>query len=124
MGITALTSTTATINVASTPQEITLSIGEEEKFEVSGDNYYDLKVKLNSITGNKADITVQSINELMIITPIVDDTEEDTTPAEDIAEVVDKITEKVKSNEGYVLIIVGVIIVIIIIVALAKKRKK
>jgi len=53
-------------SISSETQEATLSVGEEKKFELTGDNYYDLSVTLNSIDiawKNKADITVNTIQE-------------------------------------------------------------
>jgi len=61
--LTGLTNTTATITVNSSTQQATLSIGEEKKFELTGDNFYDIYVKLNNITNNKANITIKSIYE-------------------------------------------------------------
>ncbi len=60
-----LTSTGAIITVSSTPQQATLKIGEENKFDVTDDGYYDLSAKLNSIniTSNKVSLTVKSIYE-------------------------------------------------------------
>ncbi|MDP3027458.1 MAG: hypothetical protein Q8N63_07130 [Nanoarchaeota archaeon] len=63
VSVSSLTATSATINVASTPQTATLNIGETKKFDVTEDGYYDLSAKLNSIKANKADITIKSINE-------------------------------------------------------------
>ncbi|NQU84752.1 MAG: hypothetical protein HQ541_03240, partial [Mariniphaga sp.] len=57
VGVTKLTTTTATINISSTPQEATLIVGDERMFEVSGDGYYDILVKLNSIENNRANVT-------------------------------------------------------------------
>ncbi len=62
-GIISLTSTTALINVSSTPQQATLAIGDTRRFEVTGDNYYDLQVILNSIGNSLAEMTIKSINE-------------------------------------------------------------
>ena len=70
MGVISLTSTTATINVSSVPQQKTLSVGDEWKVEVTGDNSYDVLVKLNSIANNKANITTKSINEVIAAAPI------------------------------------------------------
>lgn len=56
----------AKITVSSDSQEATLSVGEERAFELTGDNYYDLLIRLNSIRpefGNRADFTVQTIHE-------------------------------------------------------------
>ena len=61
-----ITNTFAKIKISSKTQEAVLSAGEEEKFELSGDNYYDLLVKLNSIDttlGNRANFTLQTIQE-------------------------------------------------------------
>ncbi len=65
MGVIDVKDNLIIINVSSTPQQATLEIGEEEKFDVTDDNYYDLLVKLNSIntSTHKANITITSINE-------------------------------------------------------------
>lgn len=65
VGITNITNTTVTIEVASTPQTATLLVGDEKKFDVTEDGVYDLSVKLNSInsTGLTAELTVRSIQE-------------------------------------------------------------
>jgi len=63
IGIINITLDKVTIRVESTPQLATLSIGEEEKFDTNSDEYYDISVKLNSITGDKAEITIKSISE-------------------------------------------------------------
>jgi len=61
-----VTNTSINIIVASTPQQATLLIGEEKKFEVNGDNYRDLKIKLNSInTTGYANLTIKEIHELI-----------------------------------------------------------
>jgi|GEM_PF-5254761 len=65
VGVLNITSGKAKIQVTSTPQEAELAAGESKKFEVTGDNYYDLSVTLNSITGSKANVTIQSINEMV-----------------------------------------------------------
>ena len=67
MGVLELTDTTAKIEVSSTPQEATLSVGDTRKFDVSEDGYYDLVVTLNSILGGKADLTIKSISELITV---------------------------------------------------------
>lgn len=60
--------TTVKITITSDPQEATLSIGEEKKFDVTGDGYYDVSVKLDSIDNSntqypKADFTITTIHE-------------------------------------------------------------
>jgi len=64
VGVVGLTTTTATINVSSTKaQQAALKAGEEAKFDITDDDYYDILVKLNKITGLKANFTISSINE-------------------------------------------------------------
>ena len=58
-----LTNTSIVINISSTPQQATLQIGEEEKFEITDDNYYDILVKLNGIDNNLANLTISYIHE-------------------------------------------------------------
>ena len=61
-GIISLTSTQATINVSSKPQQAVFSIGDENKFDVTGDGNYDLSVKLNYISNNKAGVLIKSVS--------------------------------------------------------------
>jgi hypothetical protein len=68
-GVVAVTNTTATINVSSDTQQAVFNIGDEKKFEVSNDSYYDVLIKLNSITNYSASITVKRINESFSVTP-------------------------------------------------------
>jgi len=65
LGIIELTDTTAKINVSSNPQQEVFNIGDSKKFEVTGDNFYDILVTLNSIDSNKANVTIISISEEM-----------------------------------------------------------
>ncbi len=52
------------VSISSETQEATLSVGEEKRFELSGDNYYDILVILDSVSLNKATFTIQSIQEM------------------------------------------------------------
>ena len=63
VGVIDLTSTAVKIEVKSSPQQAVLNIGDEKKFEVTDDTYYDLYVKLNNISNNKANLTIKSIHE-------------------------------------------------------------
>ncbi|MFA5953136.1 MAG: hypothetical protein WC812_00935 [Candidatus Pacearchaeota archaeon] len=77
IGVVDLTSSTVTINVSSNPQQAVLIVGDERKFEVNGDEYYDILVKLNSINGEKANLTVQSINEFITQEQIIEEKEKE-----------------------------------------------
>jgi len=56
----------AIIEIASTPMQSTLNVGDEFKFDVNNDGFYDLYVKLNSITDKKADLTIKKIFEVVL----------------------------------------------------------
>src|SRR3989344_1006520 len=62
-GIIGLTNTSAIINVSSTPQQATLNVGEEKKFDVNDNGYYDLLVELNSVTDNQANLELKYLHE-------------------------------------------------------------
>ena len=50
----------------SNPVVFILGVGESKKFNLDFDNYYDLYVKLNSITKSNINVTVKHINEEII----------------------------------------------------------
>jgi len=63
VGIINLTSSTAVINVSSTPQQATFSVGAEKKFEVTNDTFYDILVRLDSVNSSVASVSILSIND-------------------------------------------------------------
>jgi len=117
VGVKSLTATTATLEIASVPVNATMNIGDVKKFDVTGDGYYDLKVILNSIANNKADITVQKIYEKMPAEAVVNDV------VNNVVNTGKNIANKIKSN---LLIVVLAAIIIIIIISISYKvsRKK
>jgi len=68
VGVIKVNSDKVTVNVSSNPQQATLMVGEEKKFEVTDDNYYDLSVKLNSINNTKANLTITYLHEQIATT--------------------------------------------------------
>ncbi len=58
-----VTSTTVTLEIASTPVTVTLVIGEAKSVDINGDGVNDLVVKLNGITNSKADVTFTKVKE-------------------------------------------------------------
>lgn len=125
VGIKELIGTTAKIEVSSAPQEKILSVGEEWKTEITGDNYYDLSVKLTSIANNKAIIFVKSIYEL-----IPQETPEEQTPeqeAEESPQITGEATEgevKEGRNLSWLWILLGLIVVILIVWLLMHSKKR
>ena len=66
VGVISVNTTWAVINVSSTSQQATFNVGESKMFEVTNDSYYDISVKLNSITNKTADVTVKQIHEKIV----------------------------------------------------------
>jgi len=63
VGVVEIMDELVVINVSSITQQSTLAIEDTRRFEVTSDDYYDISVTLNSITDNKASITIISIDE-------------------------------------------------------------
>ncbi|MEK6885520.1 MAG: hypothetical protein AABX17_00980 [Nanoarchaeota archaeon] len=119
VGIISLTSTTAIVNVSSVSQQKTMAVGEEWKVETTGDDYYDLLVKLNNIISSKANITISYVHELVGEVPGEDLSQNETTTNGD--NVSESENEKQTRNVYY---IGGAIILLVIIVFLILKNKR
>jgi len=119
VGVLSLSSTTAKIQVSSTPQEATLSIGDTRRFEVTGDNFYDIQVTLNTIVSSKADVTLKSIHEE--ITP--ETTEEEAEKQEEAEK--EAAGEELKTSWLFWLAIIIVVILIAVVISyvIYKKNK-
>ncbi len=130
VGVKALTSTTATIEVSSTPQQATFSVGEEKKFDVNSDSIYDIYVKLNSINNNKASVTIRSISE-KISAPIVEapkqeEKKKESALPETSRETTTETLKETKSLTWLWMVIIAIIVLLIaiVILSLAKGKKK
>ncbi len=111
ISVTALTSTTATIEVSSTPQTAVFNIGDEKKLDVNDDGYYDIYIKLNSIISNKATITIKNINEKIYSETTTIPAEEPTTQTQ----ITTTIPETLTSFGSWVLIIVILVVILAVI---------
>jgi hypothetical protein len=122
IGILNLSSTTATIEVASTPQTATLSVGETKKFDLDNDKYYDIAVTLSSIVNGEADITTSVINEKVEVSAqtgnVTTGTGNDSTVGANAG------TESDNNNSMTIFIIVGVIVVVIILFFVFRAKRK
>jgi len=117
IGVVALTTTSATIEIASaTPEQITMEIGEEGKFEVTDDDYYDIYVKLNSIESSKADITIRAIHELMPEEPELSPEDNETAGDEGTP------TSTPSSKNIWIYILIIVVVLVIVGVIVLKKK--
>ena len=117
-----ITETNTKISISSETQEAILLIGQEKKFELSGDNYYDLLVKLNSIdTTNKlrfkANFIIQSINEEIV--------QQESEVEEEIIQRSPELEKEVeKANLTWLLVLIIVLIILILFSVGYKKIKK
>ncbi len=108
----------AEVVVTSDPIYLNLSVGEEVKLNLSSADYYDLVVKLNSISNGNANVSVKRIFEL-----IVDEVDEDLNESDYVEDDrVFRVTDKEKDWRGFVL--VGIVAFILVIVLLGRKSKK
>ena len=118
VGVISISATSAKIEVSSTPQQVNLAVGETKKFEVTGDNFRDISVTLNSISNKKAKITVQSIYEEIPAeaqTPTPSATPSATAPLTS--------PEEGKANYTMAIIVVLIILVIAVIIWFVMKKK-
>lgn len=74
-----ISSTKATINVSSTPQQRIFEIGNESKFDLDSDGVYDLSVKLNSISSNVASLTIKVLEQSTSATSAADTSQIDSS---------------------------------------------
>ena len=102
-----LNTTSARIIITSTPQTATFIIGDEKKFELTGDDFYDLSIRLNSIFNNQVSLTLKKINEKILVSNL-----------SEIAETGQIIEDEINSSKANVLDQDSVKILIISIVAL------
>ena len=66
IGINQVNSDNVLINVSSNEQDATLYAGQSQEFDVTGDNYYDIRVILNSISGSTVNVTVMSVHDPIV----------------------------------------------------------
>ncbi|MFH1591810.1 MAG: hypothetical protein ABIB47_00375 [Candidatus Woesearchaeota archaeon] len=57
----AVTETTATLKISSTPQELTLSVGDSQDMDVNGDGKTDIQVTLTNIQNGRASLTLDKL---------------------------------------------------------------
>lgn len=118
VGVVKLTSTKATINVSSDPQQAVMEVGDSEKFEVTNDSYYDIEVTLNSVNSTSANVTVQYIYEKMSVSATTEAAAEENESIRTMAgEIGEEIAESeaasagVLKNKWFWISIVGVLLI-------------
>ncbi|MEK6932613.1 MAG: hypothetical protein AABW56_02350 [Nanoarchaeota archaeon] len=104
-----VTSTSATIEFASTPSQVTLNVGETKEVDLNDNGKMDLSVMLKSITNSKADLIFKTITEV---------TETPTTPEPTVEP---PTTEG--SSSTWVWILVIIVVVVLLIWYFSKKNR-
>ncbi|MBT7102646.1 S8 family serine peptidase [archaeon] len=101
------------LTIESDPINFKLGVGQSAKFNLSSVDYYDLMVKLNSITSEGAELTIQLINEPIekVVEKVIEG---------DIVETV----RVVIKNYFWVVIALIVVLVAIVYVVLKKRKAK
>ncbi len=125
VGIVALASTTAVINISSTPQQAIFSKGDEKKFDVNGNGYYDIWIKLNSITSSKANVSIKTIHEQIpsgtsnsfLLSNSTEEEEEETNPEE-------KKQPSTKGDKIWTIFLVIIIVCLVVFFLYLNKRRK
>ncbi|KKP88239.1 MAG: hypothetical protein UR91_C0023G0003 [Candidatus Nomurabacteria bacterium GW2011_GWC2_35_8] len=112
--IYSLTNTSVVIKVASTIQTANFSIGDSNKFDVNDDDYYDLRVALNSISNSKADITVSYLHESISTTTLT--AEVVNTPASTVTSGLPSTDETSTDSSMFWYIIISLIIIMIVVI--------
>ena len=118
VGVLEINNNSIKIEVASEPQEATLLVGDERRFDVDKDNYYDVYVKLNSINETRADLTIKEIHE-----EITEETQVEEQQKEDNA-VDDTIKNPTQESSNWIYVLIGLVVLIIVIVGILKYRRK
>ena len=122
VGVKEVGTSNVKIQVSSDAQEATLNVGDVRKFELTGDNTYDLSVKLNSIVSKKADLTVKSISEEITAETIAEEAEKEAGAA---GEAGAEGAEEVKTSSLKWIIVIAIIVIIAVVAAIIiKKRRK
>ena len=118
IGVVELSADSALINVSSDTQQVEMSVGDLEKFELNNDSYYDLSVYLVSIMDEKANITIQSLHELIDSVDKRQQSEGENKTAETVNTTEDSNLNKTnidvdERSDGGLWILLGIILIIV-----------
>ncbi len=107
------------LEIKSEPIVISLNIGETKKFDLTGDNFYDLKTTLNEIKNDKANLTINTIHEK------ISEEEKSVKESEgNYAGITGAVTGFIKSGKGIITLIFATLIVVSGILIVVRKRKQ
>jgi hypothetical protein len=119
VGIREISATSATIEIASDPVQIEMDVGDDAKVDLDENGFYDIYVKLNSITNLKADITIEGISE-----EVVAEEGEEAATVETSGEIVGPEEEEGGLGMTFWIVLVIVIIAVIAVIAVIIRAKR
>jgi len=108
-------SDSAVIQIMSSPINVTFNLGEEKKFDLNNDGFYDLYVKLNSIVNKSANLTITQINEKLNST-IKNDSDSGNEINKNVNNSTNRSENKLKKSSNIPLILIVVIIVLVVLI--------
>ncbi|MDO8622704.1 MAG: DUF1554 domain-containing protein [archaeon] len=100
----------AEITIQSEPIKLKLNVGEEKKLNLNSLDHYDLYVKLENISNNKANITIKTINE-----PIKKEG--------NISTITGNVVGFVSTKNGKKTIVVAIVLIAIMVIFLLNKKR-
>lgn len=122
VGILSLTSSTATVEVSSTPQTKTLSIGQSTKFDANTDGFYDMTITLVSISNSQANLKVVYLHEE--VPAGAQQNQTSTTSTTTTSETEGETASSLTTTKKVVLIIAAILILGVVAFVAFRKRKK
>lgn len=107
------------VEIESNPVKVELSVGQSTKVDVNNDGTYDVSVKLNGISGGKANLTIEYLSEKV---PEVKN-EDQIKEIEKVGE--EKLTNDEEKGKSLVILLVVIVIIVVLVFAgwLWKKRR-
>jgi hypothetical protein len=131
VGVVDITSTSATINVSSETQQAALNVGDTKNFELTGDDYYDISVKLINVTNLRGNFVISPIHEKVVVQPVAENNAPAETPvAENNAPAETPVAENNAKGLGTITYVILIIIFVFVVLGLIlyfmrrTKRKK
>lgn len=116
VGVTKVSAGSVDVEVSSTPQTATIGVGKNKKFDVDGDGYYDIDVKLFSVNlvTQEADISTTYIHEQVLTNSNDTVTNATETGSGDDTAATPDVTQKGNKNNSWIWIVIGVVILLAI----------
>ena len=111
-----LASDRVNLTIQSNPIYVVLGIGQDIRINLTSADYYDLYVKLEGVSGTKANVTVREINESISESNKIGEIDKTSSNESNIS----------KDNKGWkwVIIGVGVLVILIVVILFAEGHRR